>query len=328
LRDGIVKCWGDNYYGALGTGSTSPSYSSTPVQATGLVNIGHIGMSRTGGCSSNDILLPSSDPGVGRVKCWGAGNPSPQLINEMYGTPTELNGQPCARSEVGGFLYCWGDNSNGTYGDGTTTTSTTPVQHPKNYDLFSKGWGFMAQCGYVNQPSHHELWCWGDNNYGEVGTGTTSSTPVKSPTLISDITDTVISLAVSQQGSTCAALSTGKLKCWGYNSNGILGDGSTEDRYAPTDVLVVTNAKQVSMGTFRACARTSTGGIFCWGAGNQTPEQVTGLSTEVSYVTVGENHTCVLMTDGRVKCWGDNNLGQLGVGDTDSHDGVVDVIGL
>ena len=73
----------------------------------------------------------------------------------------------------------------------------------------------------------------------------------------------------------------------------------------------------VSAGQARTCARTTSGAVYCWGAGyGSTPVPVVALSSGVAFIGAGGDHSCALMTTGSVKCWGWNGVGELGTGST------------
>jgi YD repeat-containing protein len=122
----------------------------------------------------------------------------------------------------------------------------------------------------------------------------------------------------------CAVLSSGAVKCWGYNF-GTLGDGTINDSPVPVIASGISTATAVAAGYFHTCARLSNSTLKCWGyngsgeLGNgtinnsNTPVAVSGISTATA-VTAGFFHTCALLTNGTVKCWGDNSSGQLGTG--------------
>jgi alpha-tubulin suppressor-like RCC1 family protein len=140
---------------------------------------------------------------------------------------------------------------------------------------------------------------------------------------------------------TCAVTAQGGLKCWGWNGEGQLGDGTTTDRTTPVNVAgLAAGVAAVSAGGYHTCAQTVTGGLSCWGAnfngqlgdgttvGHATPVGVSGLAAGVVGVAAGWFHTCAITTGGGVKCWGWNQIGQLGDGtNTDRHT-PADVSGL
>src|SRR5213594_888893 len=131
----------------------------------------------------------------------------------------------------------------------------------------------------------------------------------------------------------CALLQDGTVRCWGDNSTGELGDGTTTNASTPGAVAGIGGAATVTAGGFHTCVRIPDGTIQCWGRNNAgqlgdpattafqspTPVRVAGLSATA--VTAGGFHTCALPGDGTVRCWGQNDLGQLGNGTIDPTGG-------
>lgn len=181
--------------------------------------------------------------------------------------------------------------------------------------------------------------CWGDNDYGQLGDGTNinRTTPVD----VSGLTKG-ISAIVAGGSHTCVLTSSGGVKCWGDNSFGQLGDGTTINRSTPVDVIGLTKGvKSMVASAVNTCALTISGGVQCWGWKNTyaegddvmqnerlTPKIINGLTSGVKAVVVGTAHTCILTLAGGVKCWGSNGEGQLGDGTRINRATPVDVSGL
>src|SRR6185503_5735945 len=113
--------------------------------------------------------------------------------------------------------------------------------------------------------------CWGDNTFGELGTGNTSTS--LTPVTVSGLGSGVTAIS-SGNAHTCALLTGGTVKCWGYNAYGALGDGSTTNRLAPVDVV--------------------------------------GLGSDVVQISTFGDHTCAITTSDGPQCWGRNDYGELG----------------
>jgi alpha-tubulin suppressor-like RCC1 family protein len=241
----------------------------------------------------------------------------------------------CSVSSEGG-LSCWGFNSSGQLGDGTTTNQQTPVPvSGLSIDVLAVSAGRGHGCAATAKD---EFLCWGDNANGQLGDGTTISrlTPVQ----VSGLTSGVA--AVSTGGvHSCALTPGGALFCWGSNGSGQIGDGTTTDRLTPVSVSGLSSGvAAVSAGNLHSCALTTAGAVRCWGFNvsgrlgdgtttqQQTPVPVSGLSSGVVAVAAGGEHSCALTTAGAVRCWGSNFAGQLGDGTTTTRLTPVPVSGL
>jgi alpha-tubulin suppressor-like RCC1 family protein len=170
--------------------------------------------------------------------------------------------------------------------------------------------------------------CWGSNQYGQIGDGTTITRPA--PTNV-NLPFGVTALA-GNWGQSCAVLPGGALKCWGWNDFGQLGDGSKTQRNSPADVSGLTGGvAKVAAGYGHTCALTTSGGVKCWGAdfspssnqgqlgnggnaGSLVPVDVTGFGSGAgaTAIAAGKNHNCLVTAAGGAKCWGANDWDQLG----------------
>ena len=286
---GGVKCWGWNQYGQLGNASTATS--SVPVNVSGLSS-GVVGIAA--GWAHTCAVTAG-----GAVKCWGwnvlgelgdgtlANSTTPVNAVGLSGPVTTIElgaDHTCARLATGSVV-CWGFNESGQVGDNTTISRPTPVSVVGLASgAQSIALGALHTC--ARTPADGAV-CWGANSYGQVGNSSTTSQ--LTPANVTGLSNGV--LAVSAAGfHSCALLTGGALKCWGYNDAGQLGDATTSDRSAPVSVL--------------------------------------GLGGPVTAVAAGDSHTCAITASGGVKCWGLNSSGQLGDGTNTGRTEPVDVLGL
>ncbi len=239
----------------------------------------------------------------------------------------------CALTATG-TAQCWGYNAYGQLGDGTTTDRSTPVAVNGLGGVTEIATGNTHACALLADAT---LRCWGDSYFGELGAGNVVGTQL-SPIPVVGLTD-VTGVEVGNL-RTCATVESGALHCWGSNTNGGLGDGTTVQRNTPVQVLGVQNAVDVELGSGgHTCVVELGGTVKCWGSNNfgaiglgsapnsLTPVVVEPLAGAID-VAAGYAHTCGLFGDGTVSCIGMNTDGQLGDGTTTSRRTFATVPGL
>ncbi len=230
-------------------------------------------------------------------------------------------------------LYCWGKNDHGQLGDGTTTRHGTPalIAGPSDVRHFSAGANFACAVDATQR-----VWCWGAGQQHQLGDGAFAPSDRPTPGLVMGVAS---ASAVSSGGQHSCAIVTGsggsgQVMCWGDNTYGQLGDGTTPARTAAVAVSGITDAVSIAAGGFHTCVVRSGGEIRCWGSNDHgqlgngaagapiaMPTAVTGAWTTdttatIQGVTAGGAHTCALVnaSTSRVYCWGFNQWGQLGDG--------------
>lgn len=332
--DGDLYCWGTNNRGQLGNGTMESSRTplrvpGTPGDATAL----------GAGVDHTCAIFKA-----GAVYCWGS-NRARQLGQDAPGIATiprfiqpaaqengvaPVNGLPaiaggryhtCLITPSRG-VQCWGRNSNGQVGDGTQLPHSRPI----NVSGLSSGVTALAlgaehTCALLQ---HGGVQCWGSNQFGQLGDGAT--TERLTPTAVIGLAGAVAAL-VAGDSHTCALVQPGGVKCWGANSAGQLGDGTTMPSAFPVAVAGLSSGVvALTAGAEHSCALLQSGGVKCWGAnlvgqlgdGSQlnraTPVDVLGLSSGVIALDAGGAHSCAVTDAGGVQCWGANNDGQLGDG--------------
>ncbi len=233
-KDGSVECWGDDYYGQLGNGIVGVS-ADTPVKVVGLSNVKQIGVDSTV-CA----LIGEND-----VRCWGSNwkgrmgdgttthSSIPVRVKGLKdGTVTQLivGGSVTCVLYENGDLYCWGQDTYGTLGNGLPLEeSHVPIKIASSVNKMSAG--SHHNCLILNSG---KLQCWGWNINGQVGDGTTDNRNV--PTDVVGMEKNVVDVSAGVR-HTCAAVSNHSIYCWGLGLNGALGDGSTDDTYTPVQVV-------------------------------------------------------------------------------------------
>ncbi len=294
----------------------------------------------------------------GAVLCWGA-NGNGQLGDgssvRRRTSPVRVAGlaegvvavsagelHTCALTDSGG-VKCWGENGNGQLGDGTTTDRIAPV------DVAGLGEGAVAiSTGTIHTcalTASGGVKCWGRMLLGplsvqERALGTGMARDIRTADYVDGLTSGVIAVS-SGTLHTCALTTSGGVKCWGYNREGQLGDGTKTDSGTPVDVAGLgEGVVSISAGWKHTCAVTSDADVKCWGWNNggqigdgtvidrTTLAVVDGLTESATAVSTGRMHTCALTASGAVKCWGFNGVGQLGNGKTLPSSAPVDVEGL
>ena len=229
----------------------------------------------------------------------------------------------CALSSSGG-VKCWGGNSYGQLGDGSTSKRLAPV----DVVGLASGVSVVAAgrdhtCAVVNGGAAK---CWGYNQFGQLGDGTYISH--LTPMVVSGLSSGVSGIAASDTHN-CALLSGGTVKCWGLGDSGQLGNGNNNNSPTPVTVNGLSGpAIVVAVGGDRSCALISGGTVMCWGGGSPTPATVTGFTSTAIAIAAAATHHCALLSGGAVMCWGYNSVGQLGDGSNISSTTPVPVSGL
>ncbi|HQF96109.1 MAG TPA: hypothetical protein PLS46_18215 [Microthrixaceae bacterium] len=261
-------------------GNNSAIDSSTPVQVPGLTGVTEISAGRFHTCA----LLTT-----GRIKCWGFG---------IYG-------------QLGRQI-------------GDTTPSGSPSFVADLIGIVQVSAGSNHTCAV---RLDNTAWCWGQNSNGQLGNGSGSTfeseprpVSVSAPPPAAGTPLSGVSRIAAGRASTCATTSPDSVMCWGANSVGQLGNGTTGDSLYPTAPTPPVTATAIGVGAEFACAE-NTGLVTCWGrnvhgqlGNNSYVDSLVPVATSITSATglsVGARTVCVT---GPARCWGDNIEGQLGNG--------------
>ena len=314
---GAVRCSGSNADGQLGVGG-SP-FRIAPVAVVGLdASVVQVVAGSSYSCALN---------AAGGVLCWGGATrvdnsrdplllpaPVPGLSSGVASLAAG-SGHACALTIAGG-VRCWGGNGAGQLGNGLveSTSRAVPV------DVIGLGSGVVA----ITAGGTHTcaltagggVKCWGSNASGQIGDGTIAP----SRTVPVDVVGLPTGVAaVSAGGShTCAITVDGTVRCWGANTWGQLGDGTTTAKPVPQLVLAG-GVRAIAAAGSHTCAILASGSVRCWGANylgqlgtssvsNTSAGEVIGI-TNATAIAAGYDQTCVLTAIGQMQCWG--NTGAL-----------------
>lgn len=233
--------------------------------------------------------------------------------------------------------YCWGENTYGQLGDGTTNERPTPVPVAGGLFFRQVTTGTDYTCGIALDDL---TYCWGANHAGQLGDETTTQRLTPTRVHASGLRYRRVTAGSSH---TCGETGDNRAFCWGTNFTGQLGTGTDTgpevcgEFACSTRPVAVTGGRrfvQVSAGALHTCGVTSLGVAFCWGdnrggqLGNGTatgPEECRFAACSTTPVRVagglqfrqidgGSEHTCGVTSDNRAYCWGQNYRGRLGTG--------------
>jgi alpha-tubulin suppressor-like RCC1 family protein len=328
---GLGACWGRNASGELGEGTRYGSAS--PAWAPTGASVGGIAAGASHSCALGE---------TGDIYCWGA-NQSAQL---GLGAPDDVphvaaqtigggghfislsagDRHTCALASTG-QAFCWGGGAGGQLGVGAPpdfcpsadepcAVRPQPVAGTATYVVLDAG--AEHTCALDGEG---RAYCWGWNESGMLGDGTTVSRDTPVP-VATDLRFAAITAGLSH---TCALTAGGTAYCWGDNGIGQLGTTTVGWSSSPVAVGAGLTFTAISAGDAHTCAIATDGTGYCWGANewgelgvgsrtsSATPAPIAGAERFRS-VSAGAYHTCGIATSGTLFCWGWNASGQLGAG--------------
>jgi alpha-tubulin suppressor-like RCC1 family protein len=334
ILDDQLYCWGSNTNGQLGLGTTTNASRPTLVAALAGKTVSQVSAGYNYTCAIADS----------KVYCWGYNDygklgdgtgiqrTTPTLVSNQTGVvATGISaGTSHTCAIFNGAAFCWGGNVYYALGTGNATSSSVPVAVTSTGVLSGKTvtavtTGNFSSCAIAAGMAY----CWGNNDYGKLGDGTTTTRSVPVAATISGKTVTSISAGYQH---TCA-VAGGAAYCWGYGADGEIGNGSTTVTTSrPTAVKTTMDGTvtAISSGYMFSCAMAS-GSSYCWGY-NANGRLGTGTTTAVSVPTAvladgglsgattsaiaaGWHHSCAII-NGAPYCWGYGDSYRLGNDET------------
>jgi alpha-tubulin suppressor-like RCC1 family protein len=364
LQNTQVRCWGYNGVGELGNDEASTDIAGpvTVVNAAGAGPLTGAAAVAAGEYHSCALLQNT------QVRCWGYNDNGqlgdgtdedrhrPVAVRNLAGTGpltgvaqiTASDDTTCAVL-LDGRVRCWGDNSDGQLADGTTDPSPLPVAA-----LAVSGSGQLGGVTQIDagpedvcvRLASGQARCWGYNYSGQLGDGTDDDRT--RPVVVRNAAGSgpLVNVRRISAGGyhTCAVITDGTARCWGYNGYGQLGDGSEDDRPLPgavrnsADTGPLRGIAYLDAGADHACARLVSGNVRCWGdnyygaVGNGVDDDEdvplpalvrnagdNGNLAGVTQLQTSDLHTCVRLDNAQARCWGYGQYGTLGnYGDVDA----------
>ena len=317
-KEGEVLCWGANFNGQLGDGTTERRTKPVAVK-----DLGGKAIDVAAGFRRSCAVLEG-----GRVKCWGLW----PLGNGTTGSsllPTTVNLGPVGVVSVHAGLfhacvmtkdnavYCWGHNYRGQVGLYDNQWASSPVQvevFPGALKLDVAG-----QRSCVTRDNGR-LECWGENAYHFGGRHYNDYSPNEY-----DMGGLIAEVSLSQNHA-CAILRSGEVKCSGFNSAGQVGALPVEEVLTVRQVEALGQKSEViSSGFEHSCAVIDQGTVHCWGGNafqllsdrvdlphDHIPHRVSGFPSSPRALFSGGHTTCALLSGGQTMCWGSGQWGLLG----------------
>jgi alpha-tubulin suppressor-like RCC1 family protein len=210
-----------------------------------------------------------------------------------------------------GTVRCWGTNTSGELGDGTTSNASTPVAVLGLSSATAVAAGAAHSCALL-QPNG-QIRCWGTNESGQLGNANFANRVIIlcSPRRMLCPPLTGATAIVAGDRHTCALLSGGSVQCWGYNADGELGNGTTMSSAVSEAVSGLSGATAIEAGFLNTCALLSGGTVECWGSavGLGTGTATNSLTAVAVPNVMGAialsigGYPCAVLSGGMVECW-------------------------
>lgn len=330
-KAGALLCWGRNDKGQIGSGGASDARAPQPLSDPG-PTYSDVAVSAT------TYALPKDGtqaiPVAGSLWAWGAQQGLGTTLVGDGSNPQKVGSVSNWAGTTGGNLFgcawaddgtgsCWGRNASGNLGDGTTTDKGAPTAI-----LASPTWIQLAAadstvCGITKT---NKLFCWGANEKGQTGVGNTTAGATRPAAVASS---EYFERVYAGSNSFCAIAYGGTLKCWGPNTTGIVGNGTSGSTpvTSPTAVGGTNLYTTAAVGNSAACAIRDSGNLYCWGdntygqlmgSGAGITSPAVSSSFQWSAVAAAGDSFCAIRSDGRLFCWGQNPKTGALLGDMNS----------
>lgn len=338
LGDHTVKCWGENTYAELGSGTVAAGNKVTPASSTTPLAVPNLNdaIAIAGGGEASGSAFTCALRAGGAIQCWGSNaygqlggvtdasvSPGGALVDADAAAATiDLGYRHGCMVDTAGALRCWGANNYGERG----TPPLSAIALPIEAGVAAVSAGFFSTCAVSTTG---EIVCFGNNGNGQVNPASVAAS--SGPNVIDAGASASASGVSAGQLFVCATLDAAA-SCWGINTGSQLGRTGLFATNPPGSPQFTAGLTPISVtaGGLHACAIMADRGVSCWGNNGRgqagdftgkttvaTPGGVGGVGNVVQ-LSLGYEHSCALTEDGDIYCWGSNTKGQLGPnGDAD-----------
>jgi alpha-tubulin suppressor-like RCC1 family protein len=329
--DNRAYCWGSNWAGQIGDGSTTDRF--LPAAVAGGLQFNHVSVGQDHSCG---VTFEN------KAYCWGR-NAEGQVGDGTFKNRTVpvavVGGRNFKQVDAGSVhtcaiielspddAYCWGANNGGP----------RPVLVLGGLPWRQLSAGNGHTCGVTTA---FRAYCWGSNGRGQLGDGTTLRRAQPSPVAGGLRFRQVAAGGFHSCGVTFPddGLPWGQALCWGYNGLGQLGDGTRTTHLRPTAIASQRTWGDVSTGYEHTCAVTRSQRAWCWGNNgsgrlgdgtttNRLKPALVGEGRPFREVSAGTQHSCAISREHHGYCWGENGAGQVGVLPRGQYPSPVRVVG-
>uniref|UniRef100_A0A2K6RK77 Probable E3 ubiquitin-protein ligase HERC4 n=1 Tax=Rhinopithecus roxellana TaxID=61622 RepID=A0A2K6RK77_RHIRO len=335
-----MLCWGNASFGQLGLGGIDEEIVLEPRKSDFFINK----KVRDVGCGLRHTVFVLDDGTVYTCGCNDLGQLGHEKSRKKPEQVVALDAQNIVAVSCGeahtlalndkGQVYAWGLDSDGQLG---LLGSEECIRVPRNIKSLSDIQIIQVACGYYHSlalSKASEVFCWGQNKYGQLGLGTDCKKQT-SPQLIKSLLG-IPFMQVAAGGAHSFVLTlSGAIFGWGRNKFGQLGLNDENDRYVPNLLKSLRSQKIVYIccGEDHTAALTKEGGVFTFGAGgygqlghNSTSHEINPrkvfelMGSIVTQIACGRQHTSAFVpSSGRIYSFGLGGNGQLGTGSTSNR---------
>lgn len=337
-KKGYIWLWGSNQYGKLGIGTTNITSSSYPVKQEYKVKSANVYGNTVLIVNENDELYMWGQNNYGQCGTNESNVVSPTHVDGLYVKQILSYANTIIVLDNENRLWTWGQNSYGQCGTGGTANKITPGKvSDSEGNIITVDKVISKGTTNIVQDTEGRIWAWGQNSYGQCGTGNKVS--VLTPTQINESNGLIVKEVMTAVTSTSMHIvkdTENKIWTWGYNGSGLCGTGDNVNVLQPTCISTETdfqgvNIIEITNNAYIITAKDEEGKIWTWGkndygqCGTGAEEtyckpkclnSVSGIEdVRFDKISQSSSRITAVDTEGKTWVWGNNTkYGILGIG--------------